>query len=212
MVGDQRRQRLRRCLTPFLGRVGINGRGIQRLAGRVDHGDLATGAKTGVDAHHCVFSQGRLVEQGAQILSEDTDGVGFRILAKHTTHIPLDGGEQQALRGVLRGQDQLFDQRGFLLRAEVVADRRAPIPLRRLHAHTERPLRLTAIDRQRLMGTQTADALLEIVVEFVSSTLVGGILDLFRLQNAPFERLLTDNPSHLGVIADGLGDNIAGAV
>ena len=114
----------------------IDGARIQQLAGRIDHGHLGTGAKTGVDAQHGLAGQWRLTQQGAEVGGKDLDGVAVRLSGQFAAHVALDGGQQQALSGILDGYLRARSaERANDVLFEFVLDRIEPVTLSDVHPH-----------------------------------------------------------------------------
>ena len=86
---------------------GIDHAGVQHLAGGIHHGHLAAVAVAGVKAHGDEALHRRLHQQRLQIQGEIVDGTLAGPVGELTAYLPLDGGEDQPVIGILRrGTDE----------------------------------------------------------------------------------------------------------
>src|SRR6266542_5808039 len=69
----------------------------EELASLVYHGDLAAGAKPGVDSQHRDWPGWRRQQQVLQVVAEDLDGFRVGALFQFEADLPLDGRVQQSL-------------------------------------------------------------------------------------------------------------------
>ena len=90
------------------GRVKVAHAGIQHLAVFIHHGQLAAGAEAGVHAQGHLALDGRLHQQLVQVLGEDLDGLHVGPVGQLIADLPLQGGEQQPVPGVLAGHRHLL--------------------------------------------------------------------------------------------------------
>ncbi len=91
--------------------VQIERRRIQHLAGGVDDGRLAAGAKARVEAQHRLAGQRRLGQQGAQVAREDLNGVALGRVGQGAAGVARHSRQQQPLGRVVHRQLQLLGQR-----------------------------------------------------------------------------------------------------
>ncbi len=148
-------------------------------------------------------------QQGAQVAGEDFDSVALGRLAQGAAGVALHRRQQQPLGGVVHRQLQLIGQRREPIRPEGNARSQQPLRFGHVDADAQYLLLFTAVDGQHLMGSQTGQGCLEVVVEGVDAALVGRALDALRAQDANLHRALAQPAADGGVVADGLGHDVA---
>ena len=94
---------------------------------------------------------------------------------------------------------------------KIAPHRLLPVPFQNFQRHTQHFLCLAAVDRQELIGLEQVDPALKIVVKRVEPLLVDTALDPLHHKGGKAQRLLAGLATHFGVVADRLGDNVAGA-
>ena len=90
---------------------GVDHAGIQHLAGGIHHGYLAAIAVAGVQAHGYKALHRGLHQQGLQVQREIMDGALACPVSEGIADLPLDGGENQPVKGILGGS---FDKLRYL--------------------------------------------------------------------------------------------------
>ena len=185
---------------------GVHHGGVQHLAGPVHHGHLAAHAIAGVQAHGHLPLHGRLHQKGPQIQGELADGPLAGQLRQGRALLPLQGGEDQPLIGVLRRLHHEIRGR------TAQADRRPPHRLHGRHrvelqAHLQEFLLLAPVDGQDLIALELGNGLGEVVVHGVHGVLLRGGLGA---QPAVFPQQTAQGLAELRVVADPLRDDVGG--
>ena len=83
-----------------------------------------------------------------------------------------------------------------------------PVVFIQVHAHFEDALLLATIERQDLVRLETVDPAFEGIIRFVDTFLVQRVCHLFGDQHGKFEGFFAGGTAHIGVIADGFGNNV----
>ena len=207
VLPDQLCQRRDGLLLLPLAVGGIDHSGVQHLAGAVHHRHLAAHPVSRVQAHGDLALHRRLHQQGFQVQGELADGPLVRLVRQGGAGLPLQGGEDQAVIGVLRrGLDEFH---GRAARDDHMAPDglEGPVPVQ-FHTDLQKALLLPPVDGQHLVALEPGEGLGEVVVQPVDRVL------LHRRLGAELALPLQQRPEGLAegrVIADGLGDDVGGA-
>ncbi len=154
---------------------GIDHGGVQHLAGAVHHGHLAPHAVARVQAHgHLPLHRG-LHQKGLQIQGELADGPLAGGLGEAAPGLPLQGGEDKTVIGVLRrGLDKLHGRRPRDHHPAAEGPQ-GQLPVQ-LDGDLELSLLLSPVDGQDLVALHPGEGLGEVVVEPVDRVLLHGRL------------------------------------
>ena len=186
---------------------GVDYRRVQHLAGAVHHRHLAAHAVARVQPHGDPPLHRGLHQQGLQVQGEVVDGTLVRLLSEVGADLPLHGGLDQAVIGVVRRRpDKVHAGRAGY---HGPAHRHVGGLRVQLHRDLEHPLPLTSVDGQHLVALGPAHRDLEVIVQAVDRVLrllgrsPGG-------QHAPAQIQLPQLPADVGVVGDVLGQDVAG--
>ena len=126
-------------------------------------------------------------------------------------NVALDRREQQAFGGVGDGQFQLLGQRRAAIGTKDVSDRHAASRARPGRCSTRSTfLGLAPVDRQDLIGLHAVDPRLEGVIRGEDAAFSSSASSIFSLCSSPHLSAFSRScAAHLGVVADGLGDDVA---
>ena len=186
---------------------GVDHGGVQHLARAVHHRYLAAHPVPRVQAHGGLALHRGLHQQGLQIQGELADSPLVRLVRQGGAGLPLQGGKDQAVVGVLRrGLDKFHG--GAAGDDHVPPDGlEGPVPVQ-LHMDLQKALLLPPVDGQDLVALESGEGLGEVVVQPVDGVLLhrrlGAELPLPLQQG-------TEGLAEGGVVADGLGDDVGGA-
>ena len=186
----------------------IYDRGGKYLAGRIHNCHLAAVAVSGVKPHGHKALHRRLHQKGLQIQREIVNGAGTGPFCQIGADFPLNGGEDQAFVGILRGgaHEGRHMHRWLQCRA---AHQSRTLVAGENHGYLQEAFLLAAVDGENLMILQPRNGLGKVVVEPVNG--VGFCIFCLAGQQC----LSVHQLPHL--LADGcivgqiLCDNIAGA-
>ena len=134
------------------------------------------------------------------------------LLGKSATNVALDGGQQEALGRIFDGQAQLIGERGEDILLEFGRDGFTPFTIFQLYTDFENAFFFAAIKSQDLMRLETVDPAFEVVIGFVNTFLIDCIFDLDCIQDGELESSLTRQGTDIGVITDGLGNDVTRAL
>ena len=193
------------CRSPH--RWGVDYRRVQHLAGAVHHRHLAAHAVARVQPHGDPPLHRGLHQQGLQVQGEVVDGTLVRLLSEVGADLPLHGGLDQAVIGVVRRRpDKVHAGRAG---HHGPAHRHVGGLRVQLHRDLEHPLPLTPVDGQHLVALGPSHRDLEVIVQAVDRVLrllgrsPGG-------QHAPAQIQLPQLPADVGVVGDLLGQDVTG--
>ena len=180
--------------------------GVQHLAGGVHHGHLAAVPVSRIEPHgHKALYRG-LHEKGLQVQGEVCDGTGVGPVGKLIAHLPLDGGENQPVVGILGGG---ADKGGDLSRGlqSGTAYQRGAFVAGEGDGGLENALLFAPVDGQNLVIQQPGNGLTEVVVEAVNAVLLR-ILRRLAGKGAPAHDQLPQRLADVRVIGKILGDDV----
>ena len=186
---------------------GIDHGGVQNLAGGVHHRHFTAHAVTGVQAHGDLALDGRLHQKGPQVQGELADGPLCGGFGQSGAGLPLQGGKDQAVIGVLRrGLDELHGPAAGHHHAAAHRPQ-GQLPVQ-LHTHLQLFLPLAPVDGKDLVSLQPGKGLGKIVIQAVDAVLLhGGHGAEDSLLHHQLPELAPDG----SVVADGLGYDVGGA-
>ena len=92
MLFDEPHKRLLGLAHAALAVRRVDDAGVEHLAGRIDDGDLAAGAVSGVEADGYAALDRRLHQELAQVERKDADRVLVRLFGQLAADLALDGG------------------------------------------------------------------------------------------------------------------------
>ena len=186
---------------------GVHHSCVQHLAGAVHHRHLAAHAVPGVQSHGDLALDRGLHQKRLEVQGKLADGPLVGAVGEGGAGLPLQGGEDQAVIGVLR--------RGFeKVHGGAAGDHHAAahgpqgqFPVQ-FHADLQLFLFLAPVDGQDLMALELGQGLGEVIVEAVDAVLLRGGLGV---EHAAFHQQFPELSPEGGVIADGLRHDVAGA-
>ena len=187
---------------------GVDHRGVEHLAGRVNDRDLAAVGIAGVEAHRHMALDRRLHQKRLEVESEHFDRALTGLVRQRRAHLALKRGVDQAVVSVLGGGLNELHRGGAWLHDRAAQQRQRQLAVKQ-DGRAEHFLLLAAVDGEDLVPLETAERLLEIVVQAVDAVL------LRRGEGAEPPALfqqLAQRPADGGIIADPLGDNIVCAL
>ena len=152
----------------------------------------------------------RLSQQPRQVLCKDLDRMFFRMLGQMLAYISLDCRQQQPFGRVVYSQLQLLGPHRAPIRPEHPQHCAAPIAFCYLNLRTQDLLSLAPVDCQNLIVLDPVDPVIEFIISLEDSPLVLAIRYLFRGKDRLLKRLLAGLPPYVRVVADRLGDDVAG--
>ena len=187
---------------------GIDHRGVQHLSGAVYHRHLAPHAVAGVQAHGHMPLHRRLHQQGPEVQGKLADGALVGPLGEHAADLPLQGGVQEAVIGVLgSGFDKLHGPGAGTHHRPAQQDHgRVPVGE---DADLQKFLPLAPVDSQHLVALEPGHRLFKVVVQPIDAVLLLGC---GGLQHALAQHQLTKGFADRCVVGDLLGDDVAGAL
>ena len=181
----------------------------EKLAGGVQHGDLAAGADAWVDGENALFAERRGEQKVAEVLGEHLNRRAIALLLLLHRHVQLAGGRNQALVCVGRGKPQLVGERACGLHPGILLDafdERCGVDHK---PHEENTLGLSAADRQIPVRRHVRYRLLEIVVLL---ELRGFRRRLDEAHAGLHDRLCricpADESANIGDVGDALGADV----
>ena len=193
-----------------LAESGIDHGGGQNLAGGVHHSDLAAVAVSGVKSHGDEALDGGLHQQRLQIQGKIADSARIRPVGQVAAHLPLDGGEDQPLIGVLSGgADKGGDLHGGLQGG--TAHQRGALIARENDVGLENALFFAPVHGEDLMIQHPGDGLGEIVIELVNAVglrVLGGGAG----QHSPAHHQLPQRLADVGVVGKIFGNDVIGTL
>ena len=182
----------------------VDDAGVEHLAGRIDDGDLAAGAVSGVEADGYAALDRRLHQELAQVERKDADRVLVRLFGQLAADLALDGGEDQAavaversfFHGVAARRAGLHERAGHdLLAARGVEFER----------NLQKALAFAAVEREHAVPGDFGGRLGKFVVHAVDRVLVlGGA----ARDDALRHRGEAQPAAHGRVVRDDLGDDV----
>ena len=186
---------------------GVNHRRVQHLSGGVHHRHLAAVAVARIQAHGDKPLHRGLHQQGLEVEAEHLDSPLVGLLGEGIADLPLQGGLQQPVPGVVRrGADKLHGRpAGHHRPAHGDAGGLAV----QLHAHLQNVLPLAPVDGQHLMAHDPPHRGLKVIVQPVDAVL-RLLLRRPGHQRSPAQVQLPQALADGGVVGDGLGDDVAG--
>ena len=179
----------------------------------VNHGNFATGAVAGIDAHHHPAAQRRLEEQVAQVGRKDLDGVVAGLVGAGGAQLPFQAGQQQAIDAVGDGGLDLGAQsRRSIVAQEAGSDQRDGILSGQGQCHFEGTLGLAAVDGQRLMGLKLGQGQGDVVVEAVLAAGVdaGLLAGCPADDDGPLQRKAAGLSTGVSILGKLLGQDVTG--
>ena len=185
---------------------GIDHGGVQHLSGGVHHRHLTPHAVARIQAHGHPALYRRLHQQGPEIQGKVVDGPLAGLIREGIADLPLQGGVQEPVIGVLRHGLHELHGPGSGPHHRPAEQGQGLIPVSD-HDGLQSPLPLPPVDGQDLVALEAGDGLGEVVVEPVDRVLLRGRL---AHQLTPLEHQLPEALADGRVVADGLGDDVAG--
>ena len=145
---------------------GVDHAGIQHLAGGIHHRDFAAIAVAGVQTHGYKALHRGLHQQGLQVQGEVMNGALAGPFGEGIADLPLDGGENQPVEGILgSGLHKLRYLHGRLQRG--TAYQRGAFVAGQADANLQNVLLFAPVDGKNLVIQQPGDGGSEIIVELV---------------------------------------------
>ena len=189
---------------------GVDHGGGQHLAGGVHHGDLAAVTVSGVKPHGDEAFDRGLHQQRLQVQGKIVDSPCICPVGQVAAHLPLDGGEDQTLVGVLGGgADEGRDLHGGLQSG--AAHQRGALVARENDVGLENALFFAPVHGEDLMIQHPGDGLGEIVIELVNAVglrVLGGGAG----QHSPAHHQLPQRFADVGVVGKIFGNDVIGTL
>ena len=186
----------------------------KKLARVVDRRYLASGADAGIDAEHGELTRRRRQQQVLQVFAEHLNGVGIGALLQLQAHLRGDGAVEQTLPGVLRGQVQLRRPVAGPLVDLALDDVERALRIELDH-EVQHALRLAAADGQHPVRGDLLDRLPIVVIHLelflLVFVIITGVGHFAADDHALLEHGMAQQLANIGVVADGLGQDVARA-
>ena len=184
----------------------------EHAAGLVDDGELAAVIEAGVEAEDHAPGERRLQQELFEVCGEDLNGAPLRALGELGADLALDGGEEQPVTAVLRREAELRLSDGL----PVLEQRQQSLALEqrvvKAQGDADDLFLLGAVDGHDAVVCEGAQAFRVVIVIAVDLFLVLRVLFLFGDDGARLEDAVLEVPALLGIVAHGLGDDIARAL
>ena len=183
----------------------------EQLAELIERGQLAAVLVTGVDGQHALARQRRLQQQVPQIASEHFDGVRLGFFGQLAAGFALQAGQDQPRERVAHAARQKILVRMIgrheLLDAELLDRRRHRLRpcTRSILARSPRLIASTRCGGMRLQRLAEIEVIVELLV------LLRVVFDLRARELARLAIQLADFLAQFGVLAELLGQDVAGA-
>ena len=160
-----------------LGGRGINHLGIQHLSGGIHHRQLTAGAKSRVPAQYHFPRDGRLQQQLFQVLSKHGDSAVLGSLREIIADLPLYGGSDQPLVGILtHGSENRCGHR-IILPDQLFLQITQDTLCGSAQLHGQHLLRLSPVQRQHPVPRDLFHGLFKMIIHLIYglSLLVLGL-------------------------------------
>ena len=193
-----------------LGEGGIDHSGVQHLARRVHHGDLAAVAVAGVQPHRHMTAHRRLHQKWAQVQREIANRALVGLVRQGAAQFALHTGRDQAVIGVLgSGADEGCRPAARDKHRPAHADKRL-LPVH-LHAGLQKSLAFAAVYGKHLMPLQLGKRLGKVIIGLVDGGLLLLALDGLRMHDGLPLHETAQRLADGGIVGDFLRDDIGGA-
>ena len=152
---------------------GVHHGGVQHPAGAVDDRHLAAVGIAGVQAHGDVALYRGLHQQGLQVQAEVGDGPLAGGVSQVGPGLPLQGGVDQPVIGVLTGGLDKLHSPGPGSHHRPAQSHQTQLPVQQ-HGDGEDALLFAPVDGQDLVPGQLGDGLVKVVIQPVNGVLLRG--------------------------------------
>jgi hypothetical protein len=194
---------------------------VQQLALAIEEHGLAAGAEAGVDRQHDLLPERRGEQQLAHVVGEDPDRGLVGALLRLQPHLGFQGGREQALAGILHGEDDMIGAglrgggggRDGPLDEERLHGGEGRAVVGQLHAHHQEELLLAAAHGEHAVRRGPGERLAPLEVVLVLRGLGIGVLA--GDHPGGDHGVLLEQRAQAGagilVVAHALGEDVAGA-
>ena len=205
------------CLLACLNIAALFGERIdlfdgEHLSGRIDHREFAAVVIARVKTENNSALERCLQQQLFKVGGEDLDGSCMRAVGELRTDFSFDGREQQSCAAVIRRQFQLIVNDGGLLMGQVVQCLFLESLLIKDEIDADHLRLFGTVNRHDSVIGESGDLFGIIIVILIDLLLILGIFLQLGLNDTGLHDRILEGPSLLGIVRDGFGDDIHGAL